>query len=88
MEDIEGIAIAAYENGAGHIIVSNQQKGEFNVFSRATNTFEKAVNLGTTETDGCEVVTVPLGEAFPNGLFVAMNDDRDFYFYDLDRVLK
>lgn len=86
LEDIEGIAIATYKNGEGAIIVSNQQKGEFNVFSRMDNTFIKAINLGTLETDGCEVVTVPLNNIFKSGLFVAMNDEKNFYFYDLDRL--
>jgi 3-phytase len=40
----------------------------------------------TTETDGCEVVTVPLNNQFPNGLFVAMNDEKNFYFYDLEKL--
>ncbi|MDC6365410.1 MULTISPECIES: phytase [Flavobacteriaceae] len=86
LEDIEGIAIASYENGEGYIIVSNQQQGEFNIFSRKDNTFIKAVNLSTTETDGCDVVTVPLNDMFKNGLFVAMNDAKDFYFYDLGKL--
>ncbi|KPM32859.1 3-phytase [Croceitalea dokdonensis DOKDO 023] len=87
LEDIEGIAIATYNNGKGHIIVSNQQKGEFNIFSRESNEFLKAVNLSTMETDGCEVVTVPLNDTFSSGLFVAMNDEKNFYFYDLKKVL-
>ncbi len=86
MADIEGIAIATYENGDGYLIVSNQQKGEFNIFSRNANQFVKAVNLSTTETDGCEVVTVPLNNTFTNGLFVAMNDEKNFYFYDLGKL--
>lgn len=86
LEDIEGIAIVEKGNG-GFIIVSNQQLGEFNIFDRNTNNFIKAVNLGTVETDGCDAVAVPLGKQFPNGLFVAMNDNKDFYFYDLDKVL-
>ncbi|QLG45627.1 phytase [Costertonia aggregata] len=85
-EDIEGIAIANYPNGEGYIIVSNQQLGEFNIFSRKDNAFIKAVNLSTYETDGCEVVTVPLNDTFPNGLFVAMNDEKNFYFYDLGKL--
>ena len=68
-------------------MVSNQQQGEFNIFGRQDNAFVKAVNLSTTETDGCEVVTINMGPDFPDGIFVAMNDDRDFYFYDLRRVL-
>ncbi len=88
IEDIEGIAIATYEDGEGYIIVSNQQKGEFNIFSRKDNSFVKAVNLTTVETDGCEVVTVPLNDTFTNGLFVAMNDAKDFYFYDLGKIIE
>lgn len=87
LEDIEGIAIATYPGGEGYILVSNQQLGEFNIFTRGDNSFVRAVNLATTETDGCEVVTQSLGPAFPHGLFVAMNDQRNFYFYDLSRIL-
>lgn len=86
LEDIEGIAIATYENGEGYLLVSNQQKGEFNIFSRKDNGFIKALNLTTMETDGCEVVTVPLNSTFPNGLFAAMNDEKNFYFYDLGKL--
>ena len=85
-EDIEGIAIATYEDGHGYLIVSNQQKGEFNIFDRETNVYITAVNLSTTETDGCEAVTVPLNDTFKNGLFVAMNDEKNFYFYDLGKL--
>ncbi|NJB71185.1 3-phytase [Saonia flava] len=85
-EDIEGIAIAVQSNGEGSIIVSDQQKGQFNIFSRKDNSFVKAVNLSTLETDGCDVVTMPLNRTFPNGLFVAMNDEKNFYFYDLGKL--
>lgn len=87
LEDIEGIAIACFPNGEGVIIVSDQQKGQFNIFSRKDNSFIKAVNLTTLETDGCEVVTVPLNETFSSGLFVAMNDEKNFFFHDLGKVL-
>ena len=87
LEDIEGIAIARYPNGEGYIIVSDQQRGQFNIFSRKDNSFIKAVNLSTLETDGCDVVTVPLNDTFSNGLFVAMNDEKNFYFYDLNKAL-
>ena len=88
LEDIEGIAIANYPNDEGYLIVSNQQLGEFNIFSRKDNSFVKAVNLTTLETDGCDVVTVPLNENFPKGLFVSMNDERNFYYHDLSRFLE
>lgn len=88
LKDIEGIAIAKMKNGEGFLIVSDQQKGQFNIFDRKTNEFIKAVNLSTLATDGCEVVSVPLNKTFKSGLFVAMNDTKQFYFYDLDRILK
>ncbi len=87
-DDIEGIASAAYPEGTGYLLVSNQQAGEFNIFDRKTNGFVKAVNLGTRETDGCAVTTAFVGRRFPNGLFVAMNDNRTFHFYDLARILE
>lgn len=85
-EDIEGIAIATMRNDKGYIIVSDQQKGQFNIFSRDDNTFVKAINLSTTETDGCDVITIPLNNTFKNGLFVAMNDDGTFYFYNFSKL--
>lgn len=87
IEDIEGIAIAKTGKSSGYIIISNQQKGEFNIFDRKTNAFIKAVNLSTTATDGCEATTIPLGKKFPNGLFVAMNENKNFYFYDLKKIV-
>ncbi|APY12768.1 3-phytase [Seonamhaeicola sp. S2-3] len=84
-EDIEGIAIANYPNNS-FLIVSNQQAGTFNIFDVETNAFIKEINLGTTETDGCEVTTEALGDKFPNGLFVSMNDDKTFFFHDLKKL--
>ncbi len=87
-EDIEGIAIAAYADGTGFLLVSDQQRGTFNIFDRRTLAFIKAVDLGTRETDGCDVVTVALGSLFPGGLFVAMDNNRTFHFFDLGQILQ
>ncbi|WP_066222145.1 phytase [Formosa haliotis] len=83
-DDIEGIAIATYPDGHGYLIVSNQQDHSFNIFNRSDNSFVKTLNLGTKETDGCDVTTTALGDKFPNGLFVSMNDEKDFFFHSLD----
>lgn len=85
-DDIEGIAIATYSSDEGFLIVSNQQAHTFNIFKRSDNTFVKEVNLGTIETDGCEITTTPLGSKFPNGLFVSMNDQQDFFYHALDSL--
>jgi 3-phytase len=84
--DNEGIAIVTLEGTDGYLIVSNQQAETFNVFSRNTNQFLKEINLTTKQTDGCDVVAIPLNSTFKSGLFVAMNDKQNFYFYDLDKL--
>jgi len=84
-DDIEGIAIAKHQD-RGYLIVSNQQAHTFNIFNLETNAFIKEINLGTIETDGCDVTTVPLGSKFPNGLFVSMNDEMNFFFHDLGKL--
>ena len=84
-DDIEGIAIARYQEKV-FLIVSNQQQHTFNVFDINTNAFVKEINLGTIETDGCDVTTEALGDKFPNGLFVSMNDEKNFFFHDLAKL--
>ncbi len=84
-EDIEGLAIADFGEER-YLIVSNQQDNSFNIFDLKDDRFIKKLNLGTKETDGCEVTTAFLGRKFPNGLFVAMNDERDFYIHELDSL--
>jgi myo-inositol-hexaphosphate 3-phosphohydrolase len=38
--------------------------------------------LATIESDGSDVVSVPLGKSFPKGMFVAMSDNSTFQYYD------
>ena len=88
LRDIEGIAVAKTGENTGYLIVSDQQKGQFNLFDRKTNEFIKAINLSTLETDGIDVVTIPLNDTFNSGLFVAMNDSKEFYFYNFNKLLE
>jgi 3-phytase len=86
--DREGISIYRLDDGAGYILVSDQQANEFRVFTREgtpgnphEHRFLKAVRVSTNESDGSEVCGVALNDSFPSGLFVAMSDDRTFHFY-------
>lgn len=85
-DDNEGIAIVAYPDGEGYIIVSDQGAHTFNFFKRSDHTFVKSLNLGTMSTDGCEITLEALGNKFPNGLFVSMNDDRNFFYHAVDSL--
>lgn len=86
--DIEGIAIAKNNDGSGYLIVSNQQDHSFVVFDRKSNAYVKTLNLGTLETDGCDLTTKNLGSKFPDGLFVSMNDDKTFHYHDYADIEK
>ena len=84
--DIEGIALVKEESGTGFIIVSNQQNKSFSVFSRKENDYIKELELGTKDTDGCDAVNLPLNETFNKGIFVAMNNSKNYYFYNLGKL--
>lgn len=83
----EGISIYKHDDGTGYILVSDQRANQFHVFPRegtADNPHEhpelKVIKTSTTESDGSEVTSVSLPD-FPQGLFVAMSDDRTFQIY-------
>jgi 3-phytase len=87
-EDHEGISIYKTGPKTGYLLVSDQGANQFHVFRRegeAGNLNEhkliKIVPVAAQVSDGSEVTSVPLGKAFPKGLFVAMSDDRTFHYY-------
>ncbi|KUG26296.1 phytase [hydrocarbon metagenome] len=47
----------------------------------------KIVDVSTNNSDGCEVTNVNLGPNFPNGMFVAMSDDKTFHIYNWDDII-
>lgn len=81
--DVEGVAIYYGEKGTGYLIVSNQGKDNYAVYRReGRNEFlghfsviaDSARGIdGASETDGLDVISTPLGPAFPYGLFVAQD---------------
>jgi 3-phytase len=80
--DAEGLAIY-YGRSAreGYLIASSQGDDTFHVFARSGGFSRASANrhvgaftvAGAGETDGHEVVNVPMGRAFPEGLFVLQN---------------
>jgi 3-phytase len=86
--DHEGISIYQLTDTTGYILVSDQGANRFQVFSRqgtAQQPYEhkllKVVKVSATQSDGSEVVSVPLNKEFKHGLFIAMSDDKTFHFY-------
>lgn len=94
-EDHEGISIYKAAGRKGYILVSDQAANKFHIFPRegsANNPHDhqllSVVELATNESDGSEVVSVPIGKSFPLGLFVAMSDNRTFQYYSWIDIAK
>lgn len=81
-EEIEGVAIIKGAEGSGYVMVSNEKNHSYLLFERrGRNAYVGEFGLtldgdAVTEPTGFAAVTLPMGEAFPNGLFVT-SDDRN-----------
>ncbi len=82
-EDHEGISIYKTGEKTGYILVSDQGANKFHIFRREGNKQEelKVVTVAATQSDGSDVVSVPLNSTFKHGLFVVMSDDKTFHYY-------
>jgi len=86
-DDMEGIAILAMGPAEGYILISDQQGGAVRIFERkGQHDFVKSVAIQARKTDGLEVSGFSFGARFPDGLLVAMSDDRTFHFYGLEQL--
>jgi 3-phytase len=82
--DAEGIALLALQGGDGALIVSSQGSDDFAVYDRrAPHAFRGRFRItagavdGVSHTDGIDVTAAALGPRFPQGLFVAQDDEND-----------
>ncbi len=81
--DVEGLSIYYSGEQSGYLIASSQGNNTFNVYDRAGNNAyigsfqvvaaDAAGIDGVSETDGLDVLNLPLGSRFPNGVFVAQD---------------
>jgi 3-phytase len=83
--DVEGLTLYQASDGGGYLLASSQGDDSFAVYLRGPgNTFVGSFELvagggidAVTGTDGIDVVNAPLGGAFPQGAFVAQDDEDD-----------
>ena len=73
--DVEGITIYYRGASAGYLLVSSQGSSTFKVYDRQPphaylGTFTVQ---GVTSTDGIDVINLPLGSGFPQGVFACHN---------------
>ena len=81
--DVEGVSIYYGANGTGYVIASNQGEDNYAVYRReAPHAFvgkfhvvaNEALGIdGSSETDGLDVVSAPLGADYPAGLLVVQD---------------
>lgn len=77
--DVEGVTLYYGEDkNKGYIICSSQGNSTFQIYDRKSNKYKGSFTIGstseidtTTETDGCDVSNVNLGNLFPKGVFIA-----------------
>ncbi|NJN96388.1 MAG: phytase [Anaerolineales bacterium] len=82
--DVEGLALYYAKDGTGYLLASSQGNSRFVVYERGgdnayVGTFrlvadEEAEVDAVSGTDGIDVTSFPLGDAFPEGVFVAQDN--------------
>jgi len=83
--DLEGIGL--YRPAAadkGYLVISNQQKSLFTVFSRDGVDYKGSFTIGAgqgidavQQTDGVAVINVPMGDRYPQGMLVTQDGRND-----------
>ncbi|WP_316800531.1 phytase [Pedobacter frigidisoli] len=81
--DNEGIAIYKTAGNKGYVLVSDQGAKQLKVYGRTGDKHPliATIKYSANQTDGIDVVSVPLNSDFKHGLLVAMSDDKTFHFY-------
>lgn len=82
-DDVEGVSVYYGQDGKGYLVVSNQGEDNYAIYRReGANEFvgkfhvvaNEALGIdGSSETDGLDVVSYPLGAGFPAGLLVVQD---------------
>lgn len=74
--DVEGLALRTGPQGTGLLVVSDQGANRYAVYQRQSpHAFVTAFSIeGAHQTDGIELISAPLGPAFPEGLFACHTD--------------
>ena len=97
--DFEGLALRDDGNGEGYLIASVQGSNGYLIIDRKSldaKIFFRIINGdkidGTSETDGIDVTSIKTSK-FPNGFFIAQDDDNDglnqnFKLVDWNKILK
>ena len=92
IEDVEGLTIYYGKDGAGYLFASSQGDNSFAAYAReGSNQYLGRFAVGNNgsidsvqESDGAEVINVPLGSNFPFGAFITQDGSNDPAVTDAD----
>lgn len=94
MEDHEGISIYNSTDSTGFILVSDQAAHQFQIFPREgtkenphQHPVLRVVKVAAKHSDGNEIISLPLNSTFKKGIFVVMNDEKNFHYYLPETIL-
>jgi 3-phytase len=84
-DDVEGLTIYYGKNGTGYLLASSQGDNTFVTYTReGNNEYVGNFAVGNSgsidsvqESDGADVINVPLGSNFPSGLFVTQDGSNE-----------
>jgi myo-inositol-hexaphosphate 3-phosphohydrolase len=80
--DVEGLAIAPLGKDGGYLVASSQGDNSYVIFGLKKKEYIGRFRItagnvdGTRETDGIELLTMPMGKDYPDGLLVVQDGDN------------
>jgi 3-phytase len=93
VDDHEGLAVYAREDGTGYLLLSDQGGGQLHVFPREgaggnphDHPLLAVIPVRAQETDGIDVTARPMGDRFPRGMLAMMSNRGAFHFYRWEDV--
>ncbi|PRX21123.1 3-phytase [Orenia metallireducens] len=94
--DVEGVTLYyCNDKEKGYLICSSQGNSTYQIYNRKNNEYIGTFSIEatdeidkTTETDGCDVTNVDLGDLFPKGLFIAHDHSNDGTDYSNHKLVR
>jgi 3-phytase len=84
IEEVKGLAIHRSAKGPAYLVAADIKAERFNVYSLEDSKYLGSVRIGAGagidavgESEGLDVVSLPLATGFPGGLLVVMDEDND-----------
>ena len=92
--DVEGLTIYYASDGTGYLLASSQGSDDFSVYRREESNeylgdFKLVAGGGidaVSNTDGIDVTNFSLGSQFPQGMFVAQDNNDNFKFVNWNAI--